>query len=77
MDPISMRAMAAAIAVLVGLGAGIGVGIATGKAVEGISRNPEASGKITTALIIGAGFAEATAIYGLLISIILIFVGVK
>lgn len=77
MDPISMRAIAAAIAVLVGLGAGIGVGIATGKAVEGISRNPEASGKITTALIIGAGFAEATAIYGLLISIILIFVGVK
>lgn len=77
MDPISMRAIAAAMAVLVGLGAGIGIGIATGKAVEGISRNPESSGKITTALIIGAGFAEATAIYGLLISIILIFVGVK
>jgi len=77
MDPISMRAIAAAIAVLVGLGAGIGIGTATGKAVEGISRNPEAGGQITTALIIGAGFAEATAIYGLLISIILIFVGVK
>lgn len=77
MDPISMRAIAAAMAVMVGLGAGIGIGIATGKAVEGISRNPEASGKITTALIIGAGFAEATAIYGLLISILLIFVGVK
>ncbi|MBB6622608.1 ATP synthase F0 subunit C [Clostridium gasigenes] len=77
MDAIGMRAIAAAIAVLVGAGAGIGIGIATGKAVEGISRNPESSGKITTALIIGAGFAEATAIYGLLISIILIFVGIK
>ena len=77
MDPISMRALGAGIAVVVGLGAGIGCGIATGKAVEGISRNPEASGQITTSLIIGCGFAEATAIYGLLISIILIFVGVK
>lgn len=77
MDPISMRALGAAIAVLVGLGAGIGIGIATGKAVEGIARQPEQSGKITTALMIGAGFAEATAIYGLLVSILLIFVGIK
>ena len=42
--------------------------------LEGIARQPEASGKITTTLLIGAGFAEATAIYGLLISILLIFV---
>ena len=45
MDAIGMRAIGAGIAVLVGLGAGIGIGIATGKAVEGISRNPEASWK--------------------------------
>ncbi|ATD55927.1 ATP synthase F0 subunit C [Clostridium chauvoei] len=77
MNEIGMRALGAGIAVLVGLGAGIGIGNATGKAVEGISRNPETNGKITTALIIGAGFAEATAIYGLLVSILLIFVGVK
>lgn len=74
---ISMRALAAAIAVLVGIGAAIGIGNATGKAVEGIARQPEASGKITTALMLGAAFAEATAIYGLLVSILLIFVGVK
>jgi len=73
----AMRALGAAIAVLVGIGAGIGIGNATGKAVEGISRQPEHSGKITTALLIGCGFAEATAIYGLLISILLIFVGIK
>lgn len=72
-----MRALGAAIAVLVGIGAAIGIGNATGKAVEGIARQPEASGKITTALMLGAAFAEATAIYGLLVSILLIFVGVK
>ena len=74
---IEMRAIGAAIAVLVGIGAAIGIGNATGKAVEGIARQPEASGKITTALMLGAAFAEATAIYGLLVSILLIFVGVK
>lgn len=71
---MDLRMLGAGIAVLCGLGAGIGIGIATGKAVEGISRQPEVSGKITTTLLIGAGFAEATAIYGLLISILLIFV---
>ena len=74
---ISMRAIGAAIAVLVGVGAAIGIGNATGKAVEGIARQPEASGKITTALMLGAAFAEATAIYGLLVSILLIFVGIN
>ena len=72
-----MRALGAAIAVLVGIGASIGIGNATAKAVEGIARQPEASGKITTALMLGAAFAEATAIYGFLVSILLIFVGVK
>ena len=74
---LSMRAIGAAVAVLVGIGAAIGIGMATAKAVEGIARQPEASGKITTALMLGAAFAEATAIYGLLVSILLIFVGVK
>lgn len=77
MSEIGMRALGAGIAVLAGLGAGIGIGNAAGKAVEGVSRNPEMSGKITTTFIIGAAFAETTAIYGLLVSILLIFVGVK
>ena len=58
MSDLGVKAIAAAIAVLVGIGAGIGIGIATGKAVEGIARQPEASGKITTTLLIGAGFAD-------------------
>jgi F-type H+-transporting ATPase subunit c len=56
------------------LGAGIGTGIATGKAVEAVARQPEARGDILSTLIIGSAFSEATAIYGLLIAIILVIV---
>lgn len=68
---MNIALLGAGIAVLTGIGAGIGIGIATGKATEAIGRQPEASGKIQTALIIGAGLAEATAIYGLIVSIML------
>ena len=64
----------AGIAALTGLGAGVGMGIATGKAVEATARQPEAVGKIRTMLLLGLAFAETTAIYGLLVSILLIFV---
>ena len=66
--------LGAGIAALTGLGAGIGMGIATGKAVEATARQPEAEGKIRTMLLLGLAFAETTAIYGLLVSILLIFV---
>ena len=66
---MSIGALAAGIAVLTGIGAGIGIGIATGKATEAIGRQPEAASKIQTSLIIGAGLAEATAIYGLIVAI--------
>ena len=67
-----MIAIGAGIAALTGAGAGIGIGLATSKAVEGIARQPEASGKITSALILGCGQAEATAIYGLVIGLMII-----
>lgn len=66
-------AIGAGIAVITGVGAGIGIGIATGKASEAIARQPEASGKITSALLIGAAMAEATAIYGLVVALVIIF----
>ncbi|MCL2599004.1 MAG: ATP synthase F0 subunit C [Firmicutes bacterium] len=62
----------AGIAVLTGFGAGIGMGIATGKAVEAVARQPEATGKIRTILLLGLAFAETTAIYGVFIAIMLI-----
>jgi F-type H+-transporting ATPase subunit c len=65
-------AIAAAIAVLTGVAAGLG--LATGKAVDAIARQPEAAGDIRTALILGCALAEATAVYGLVIGILIIFI---
>ena len=68
----ALIAIGAGIAAFTGVGAGIGMGIATSKAVEAVSRQPEASGKINTMLLIGLAFAETTAIYGFVISLMLI-----
>lgn len=65
-------AIGAAIAVLTGIGAGIGIGIATGKASEAIARQPEAAGSINKALLLGCALAEATAIYGFVIGMMII-----
>ncbi|CDA72331.1 putative uncharacterized protein [Ruminococcus sp. CAG:579] len=67
-------AIGAALAVLTGLGAGIGIGMATSHACDAIARQPEAKGDINKALLLGCALAEATAIYGLLVSILIIFV---
>ena len=63
-------AIGAAVAVLTGIGEGIG--IATGKAAESIARQPEAESKISKNLILGCALAEATAIYGFIIGILII-----
>ena len=60
------------IAVLKGLGAGIGIGLATSKAVDAIARQPEAESKISKNLILGCALAEATAIYGFIIGLLII-----
>ncbi len=67
-------AIGAGIAVLCGAGAGIGIGMATAHAVDAIARQPEASGKIQTSLILGCALAEATAIYGFVIALLVLFV---
>ncbi|HIT05622.1 MAG TPA: ATP synthase F0 subunit C [Candidatus Scybalocola faecipullorum] len=68
----TLVAIGAAIAVLTGVGAGVGIGIATGKATEAIARQPEAESKISKSLILGCALAEATAIYGFIIAILII-----
>ena len=65
-------AIGAAVAVITGIGAGIGIGMATSKAVDAIARQPEAYGKITKALLLGCVLAEATAIYGFVIGLLII-----
>lgn len=51
---------------LAALGCGIGLGTAVGKALEAIGRQPEASGKIVTNMILGAAFIEALTIYAMI-----------
>lgn len=65
----------AAIAMTFGpLGAAIGIGLIGAKASEAIGRNPEAAARIQTAMILMAAFAEAIAIYCLVIALIVKFV---
>ena len=68
----TLVAIGAAIAVLTGIGAGIGIGLATSKATDAIARQPEADGKIRTSLILGCALAEATAIYGFIIALLIV-----
>ena len=55
------------------LGTGIGQGMAVKSAVEGVSRNPGASGKILTTMMIGLAMIESLAIYALVICLIILF----
>lgn len=62
----------AGIAVITGIGAGIGIGVATSGLMQAISRQPEATNKLTPMFFVGIALAESTAIYGLVIAIMLI-----
>ena len=59
---------------IIAIGAAVAVltGTATGKAAEAIARQPEAESKISKNLILGCALAEATAIYGFIIGILII-----
>ena len=54
-------------------GCGIGQALGLKSAVEGVARNPEASGKITVTLLIGLALIESLCIYALVVALILIF----
>ena len=56
---MTLGIIAAGIAVFTGIGAGIGIGFATGKASEAIARQPEAAGKINSALLLAAPWPKA------------------
>ena len=72
---INTQDLAAAFAIAVGaIGPGIGIGIIAGMAVSAIGRNPEAANKIQTNMILGLAFAEAIAIYALVVALIIKFV---
>ena len=67
---LELEKLGAGIAIGFGaIGAGIGLGIATKGLLEAISRQPEVAGKALIYFIIGAGLAEACAIYALFIAL--------
>lgn len=74
-NSLGFKAIAAAVAVgLAALGGAIAMGLAVSKSAEGISRQPEAEGKIRTTLMLGLVFIETAIIYALIVAILIIFV---
>ena len=72
---MSLVAIGAGIAALACLGAGLGIGKATASAVESIARQPEAGSRIMSTLILGCALSEATAIYGMVVAILILVMG--
>jgi len=69
------RMIGAGLAIGLGaLGPGIGIGVLGMGAMNALGRNPEARGPIMTNMILAIAFAEAVAIYALIVAILLIFV---
>lgn len=74
-NAVGSKAMAAAIAIgLAALGGAIGMGLAISKSAEGVSRQPEASGKIQGLMMLGLVFIETVVIYALVVAILIVFV---
>lgn len=69
------RQIAAALAIAIGaIGPALAIGMLASKAMEAIGRNPEASGSILTNMILALAFAEAIAIYALVVALAIKFV---
>jgi F-type H+-transporting ATPase subunit c len=75
MELEAIKSLAAAAAIGIGgLGPALAIGMMAAKAMEAIGRNPEAAPKIQTAMILAIAFAEAVAIYALVVALIIKFV---
>jgi len=75
LDTASVKLLATAFVMGLGtIGPALAIGILAGKGLEAIGRNPEASGKVQTAMILSIAFAEAIAIYALVVALIIKFV---
>lgn len=75
-DQVAVALVCVAAALAIGLGVvgpGIGIGVVSGQACAGMARNPELSGKILVIMILGIAFAEALAIFGLVVSLIMLY----
>lgn len=74
MDADAAKLIGVAVTMGVGaIGPALGIGLIASKAVEALGRNPEAESSIRTTMILGLAFAEAIAIYALVVALILKF----
>lgn len=74
MSDEGIKMLAAALTIAIGaVGPAIAIGMLASKAMEAIGRNPEAESKIRTSMILAIAFAEAIAIYALVIALIIKF----
>ncbi len=74
MEFLSGSVLAAGLAIgIAACGCGVGMGLCLGGAMTGISRNPEATGKIQVNMLIGLAMIESLAIYALVVSLILMY----
>jgi len=74
MDPESVKTLAIALTMAFGaIAPAVSIGRIASKAVEALGRNPEAESSIRTAMILGLAFAEAIAIYALVVALIIKF----
>jgi len=69
------KLLGAGLATLGMIGAGLGIGVLVSGAVQAMGRNPDASGNIQVNMILGIAFAEAVAIYALVVALLILFVG--
>jgi F-type H+-transporting ATPase subunit c len=75
MDPVSIKNVAVAVAIIGGtLIPALSIGWIGSRGLTAIGRNPEAASKIQTAMILAIAFAEAIAIYALVVALIIKFV---
>lgn len=71
METEAAQALAKGLTLIALLGPGIGVGYVTGKAVEAIGRNPDASGKIIIYMFLGAALTETIAFYAIMMTFVI------
>ncbi len=72
---MDIKSIAAALTIAVGaIGPALAIGWLAGKAMEAIGRNPEAGNEIRTSMILAIAFAEAIAIYALVVALVIKFV---
>jgi F-type H+-transporting ATPase subunit c len=70
-----LKFLAAGLAMVGTFGPGLGIGIMAYGALQGMARNPDAAGTIQINMILAIAFAEAVAIYALVVAMLILFVG--